>query len=168
MIVLGRIVAPFGIKGWVRIAPFGDDPESWASMPEWWISPDEHAPDEAWKAVSLLDCQEHGKGLIAAFRESPDRNAAEALKGWFVAAPREALPDPGEESYYWADLTGLAVINQDGEALGEVAGLMSTGAHEVLRVVEGDTERLIPFVEAYALDVDLEAGRIVVDWKKDW
>ena len=168
MIVLGRIVAPFGIKGWVRIAPFGDDPESWGEMSQWWISRDDGAADDAWQAVEITECRAHGTGLIAALREVPDRNAAEAVKGWFVGAPREALPEPGDEEYYWADLIGLSVLNKDGEALGEVAGLMSTGAHDVLRAVDGDTERLIPFVAAYVLDVDAAARRITVDWQKDW
>lgn len=168
MIVLGRIVAPFGIKGWVRVAPFGDDPERWGEMPRWWISRDDGAADEAWQAMDLVECRPHGSGLIAAFEQLPDRTAAEAVKGWFVGAPREALPEPDDEEYYWADLVGLSVQNQDGEALGEVAGLMSTGAHDVLRVVDGDAERLIPFVAAYALKVDLEGRRIFVDWQKDW
>jgi len=60
------------------------------------------------------------------------------------------------------------VINREGEALGEVSGLLSTGAHEVLRVQDGEDERLIPFVAAYILEVDEEARRITVDWDKDW
>lgn len=168
MIVMGRIVAPFGIKGWVRIAPFGDDPERWGEMAQWWISRDDKAPAEAWQAVDVTECRMHGTGLIAALEQVADRNAAEAVKGWFVGAPREAMPEPGEEEYYWADLVGLTVLNKDSETLGTVAGLMSTGAHDVLRVVDGDTERLIPFVAAYALEVDLTAGRITVDWQKDW
>ena len=168
MIVLGRIVAPFGIKGWVRIAPFGDDPESWAEMPRWWISPDDNAPDDAWKPVELTGCKPHGTGLVASLREVPDRNAAEDVKGWFVAAPRESMPEPAADTYYWGDLVGLTVVNREGETLGEVAGLLSTGAHDVLRVVSGDDEHLIPFVAAYALQVDLAARRITVDWQKDW
>lgn len=168
MIVLGRIVAPFGIKGWVRVAPYGDDPERWGEMPQWWLCRDDAAADDAWQAMDVVECKLHGSGVIAALEQLPDRNAAEAVKGWFVGAPREALPEPDEEEYYWADLVGLSVCNRDGEALGEVAGLMSTGAHDVLRVVDGDTERLIPFVAAYALEVDLAARRIVVDWQKDW
>lgn len=168
MIVMGRIVAPFGIKGWVRIAPFGDDPESWGEMPQLWISRDDTAPAKAWQTVDVIECRVHGTGLIASLKQVPDRNAADSVKGWFVGAPREAMPEPGEEEFYWADLIGLAVVNKDGEALGEVAGLMSTGAHDVLRVVDGDTERLIPFVAAYALEVDTAARRITVDWQKDW
>jgi 16S rRNA processing protein RimM len=168
MIVLGRIVAPFGIQGWVRISPYGDDPLTWADMPQWWMAQDPDAPAAEWKPVALRDCKEHGGGLIALFEAHQDRNLAESLKGWYVGAPRNVLPATGDNEYYWADLTGLSVENVDGEQLGKVAGLLSTGAHEVLRVVDGDTERLIPFVAAYALDVNLDQGLIRVDWQKDW
>src|SRR5690606_35824513 len=149
-------------------APFGDDPESWAKMPQWWIAPTDDAPTEQWKAVELTACKPHGPGLIASFTETPDRNAAEAIKGWFVAAPREAMPEAGEDTWYWDDLIGLAVANREGEELGAVSSLISTGAHEVLRVQDGKTERLIPFVAAYIIKVDEETRRITVDWSKDW
>lgn len=168
MIVMGRILGPFGVKGWIKINPFGDDPLTWAGMPQWWIADDADAPDDAWKPTRLLECRTHGSGLIAQLEAAPDRTTAEALKGCFVAAPRHAMPATADGEYYWADLIGLKVENAAGESLGEVTGLLSTGAHDVLRVVEGETERLIPFVAAYALDVDMAAGRIRVDWQKDW
>ena len=172
MIVLGRIVAPFGIQGWVKIHPFGDDPASWRKLPHWWLSRDDNAPDAQWKQYTLTACRPHGKGLVAALAEVPDRNAAEAIDGFFIAAPREVLPEPAENEYYWGDLVGLAVINEADEVLGTVSSLLSTGAHDVLQVQDGEgkgaVERLIPFVAAFVLDVDLAARRILVSWQKDW
>lgn len=168
MIVLGRIVAPFGVQGWVRIHPFGDDPLSWRRMAHWWLSAEDGARDEYWKPFRLRSCRAHGKSLVASFEEVPDRNAAEAIAGHFVGAPREALPEPAKDEYYWGDLVGLEVVNEAGEALGSVSGLLSTGAHDVLHVQDGDTERLIPFVAAYVLEVDLAARTIRVAWEKDW
>ncbi|HAF54281.1 MAG TPA: 16S rRNA processing protein RimM [Thauera sp.] len=172
MIVLGRIVAPFGVQGWLKIHPFGDDPAAWRKMPHWWLSLDDNAPDAQWKQYTLTACRAHGKGLVAALAEVPDRNAAEAIDGFFVGAPRDALPQPAEGEYYWGDLVGLTVINEAGEILGTVASLLSTGAHDVLQVQDGDdkggVERLIPFVAAYVLDVDLAAREIRVSWQKDW
>ena len=49
MVVLGRIVAPFGVRGWLKIRPFGDDPEAWRAMPELWLSRDDVASAENWK-----------------------------------------------------------------------------------------------------------------------
>jgi 16S rRNA processing protein RimM len=91
------------------------------------------------------------------------------MKGFFVGAPREALPETEEDEYYWADLIGLEVVNAAGEQLGKVAGLIETGASDVLRVVADDgSERLLPFVAAVVVVVEKEAGLIRVEWGSDW
>jgi 16S rRNA processing protein RimM len=168
MVVLGRITSPFGIKGWLKIHPFGDDPLSWGELPHWWLAPEPETPDGQWVQYSLRGCQAHGKGLIAGFEGIADRSAAEAFSGWYIAVPRESLPRTEENEYYWGDLVGMAVCDEAGEPLGEVTGLLSTGVHDVLQVQDGDRERLIPFVAAYVLDVDLEARSIRTAWQKDW
>ena len=168
MIVLGRITAPFGVRGWVKIQPFGDDPDSWMRMPSWWLGADEKAADEGWQAHEIKDCTPHGKGLVAHFDGIDDRNAAEKLIGLYVGAPREALPTTAGDEFYWADLVGLEVVNLADERLGHVADLLSGGAHEVLRVRTGDKERLLPFVAAVVKEVDLAGRKIRVDWASDW
>lgn len=168
MIVLGRISEAFGIQGWVRVQAFGDDPLSWRRMSKWWLCSDADAADAAWRPVGLRACRAQGKGIVAAFDEVEDRNGAEALAGLYIGAPREALPETASGEYYWGDLVGLSVENKAGVALGTVDSLVSTGAHDVLQVRDGEAERLIPFVAAYVLDVDLDAKRILVDWEADW
>jgi 16S rRNA processing protein RimM len=168
MIVLGRVAAPFGVKGWLRIRPFGDDPLSWRKIPHWWLGPDDKAPAERWQRHGLHDCRVHGDGLVASLDGIADRAAAENVKGWYVAVPRETLPKTADDEYYWNDLLGLAVENEAGEVLGVIDGLIPTGAHDVLRVRDGDEERLIPFVAALVVNVDLGARRVRVAWQKDW
>lgn len=169
MIVLGRISGAFGVQGWIKLHAFGDDPLSWRSMPTWWLSADDAAPASQWQAFTLRACRAHGKGIVAALDGVGDRDAAEALAGRYVGAPRAALPKPAENEYYWADLIGLEVRNIRDEALGTVSGLISTGAHDVLQLRdESGEERLIPFVAAYVLDVDEAARLIRVDWDRDW
>lgn len=163
MIVLGRITAPYGVMGWVRIHPFGDDPLSWRRMPEWWIG------DEGrWQAHRLKDCRMQGGQLVAGFEGVGDRGAADALCGQYVGAPRQALPANAPGEYYWAELIGLEVETLTGQTLGRVEGLIETGANAVMRVRAGDTERLLPFVDAVVFEVDRDAGRIRVDWQADW
>ncbi len=169
MIVLGRITAPFGIRGWVKIQIFGDDPQAWAQMPRWWLGAKEHAEDAAWQARRLAECKLHGKGLVARFEGIEDCNSAEQLVRLYVGAPREALPKTAQNEFYWADLVGLDVVNQAGVRLGRVAELVRTGAHEVLDVRdEDDSRRLLPFVAAVVKEVDLAGRRIRVDWERDW
>ncbi|MDR2032244.1 MAG: ribosome maturation factor RimM [Azoarcus sp.] len=168
MIVLGRIAAPFGVKGWFRVKAFGDDPLSWREMPHWWIAAADDLPVAQWSRRALLACQAHHKGLIASLEGIADRTAAEAVGGWYIAAPRQALPSPEEGEYYWGDLVGMAVLDEAGTPLGEVIGLLSTGAHDVLQVRNGEAERLIPFVAAHVTRVDPGARTIYTLWHKDW
>lgn len=163
--VLGRLSDPYGIRGWLRLHPFGDDPARWAEMPVWWIGRE----GEAWQEVRLLQLREHGDGLVVQLEGIQDRTQAESYKGWLVGAPRAALPPTDEDEFYWADLIGLRVVNLAGEALGTVAGLIETGANDVLQVHAADgEERLLPFVDAVVRRVDRAAGLIEVDWERDW
>ncbi|MBM3392233.1 MAG: ribosome maturation factor RimM [Betaproteobacteria bacterium] len=169
MIVLGRISAPYGILGWVKVQLFGDDLRSLSEMPRWWLAAEENAADAAWQAKVLAECKPHGKGLVARFEGVGDRNAALRLTGMYLGAPREALPKPEQNEYYWADLIGLEVVNESGEHLGRVAELVRAGAHEVLDVRgESGTRQLMPFVAAVVKEVDVAAGWIRVDWGADW
>jgi 16S rRNA processing protein RimM len=166
VIVLGRIVVPYGVRGWVKIHPFGDDPDSWRKMSRWWLGAD---PDgDVWQEMEVRGLRAHGAGWVAKLEGVDDRAAAEQLDGWYIGAPREAMPGTGRNEYYWADLVGLAVTNEQGESLGKVDSLIETGAHQVLVVKHGETERLLPFVETVVKGVDVPNGCIRVEWGKDW
>lgn len=166
MIVLGRIVAAYGIKGWVRVRPFGDDPQAWCDMPQWWLG---CAPDGTeWTPGVPTAVRFQGHDLVAKLAGIDDRNAAERLDGLYVAAPREALPATAEQEYYWADLVGLDVVNEQDEALGRIDSLLETGANAVLVVKDGEEQRLLPFVAQVVKSVDVEARQVRVAWGKDW
>lgn len=171
MIVLGQITAPYGVKGWVRLHPFGDDPDSWRSMKCWWVGHDGQNSFD-WRTYQLQDFRLQGKDWVVKLSGVDSRDAAEALKGQLVGAPRSELPatEPGE--YYWADLIGLKVINEQQEALGCIAELIESGAHAVLvvRAGEGDqaVERLLPFVGQVVKEVNVAGGQVIVDWGSDW
>lgn len=165
IVVLGRLAEPYGIRGWLKLHAFGDDPLDWAQMPVWWISRE----GEPWRECELKGLKVHGNGLVVLLDGVPDRTAAEAMKGVLVGAPRAALPTTDEDEFYWADLLGLEVVNTAGERLGKVAGLIETGASAVLRVVgEDGVEHLLPFVSAVVQAVEKEAGLIRVEWGSDW
>lgn len=168
MVVLGRIVVPYGIKGWVKVHPFGDDPASWQRIPSWWLAKSPETGD--WTARKLEGLRFHGKSLIAKLEGVDDRTAAEALDGFYVGAAREELPQNAENEFYWADLVGLEVMNEAGETLGKVTSLIEAGAHQVLVVQDegGTREHLLPFVADVVKEVAVAAGRIRVAWGKDW
>lgn len=167
-IVLGKIVGAYGVQGWVRVHPFADDPSSWGRMQAWQLGREDEAP-ETWREVAPLRSKLQSDGLLVQLEGVTDRTAAEALKGSLVGAARAVLPATGKDEYYWADLIGLDVVNGRDERLGAVKELIESAASDVLVVVADDgTERLLPFVSAVVLDVDVAAKRIRVEWEADW
>ncbi len=96
-----------------------------------------------------------------------DRDQADALKGREIAIPRDLLPALQAGEYYWSDLVGLKVENTKGQLLGQVERLFESGANPVV-IVAGEREQLLPFVEAVVRDVDLDAGKLLVDWELDY
>lgn len=168
MVVLGRITAPYGIKGWVKLHPFGDDPIAWRQIPEWWLSPEADALPVDWRSADLDDFRAHGSSWIAKFKHIHDRAGAEELVGQFVACPREKLPQTSADEYYWDDLIGLQAINLQGENLGQIERLAETGANVVMFVSDGERERLLPFVASVIRQVEAASGRVLVDWGSDW
>lgn len=171
MIVLGRITAPYGVKGWLHLHPFGDDPASWRGIKRWWLGQDEQE-FSTWRAYPLQMMRLHGKSWVVKLTGVDDRDAAERLVGSFFGAPRGELPATDENEFYWADLVGLAVVNERQESLGQVAEMIESGAHAVMVVQDGEgkeaKKRLLPFVDPLVKDVDIAAGRITVAWERDW
>lgn len=161
MVVMGRIANAHGVRGWVKIQPFTEYLDSLLDYPVWQIAPTEQGP---WRAAEVKQAEAHAKFVVAQLPDCPDRTAAEKLRGWLVAVPRSAMPEPEEDEFYWSDLMGLSVVNLAGQALGTVHNLLETGANDVL-VVQGEHgEVLIPFIANAVLKVDLAARQIQVDW----
>jgi 16S rRNA processing protein RimM len=159
---MGRIVAPFGVKGWVKIQPFTATTESLLAYPTWWIG---HHGD--WREHEVSVARTQGRAVLALLEGCGQREAAAALRGSEVAVPREQLPQTQANEYYWADLIGLSVVDNAEREFGRVTDILHTGANDVL-VVAGSRERLIPFITNVIREVDLAAGVIRVDWGADY
>lgn len=159
---MGRVAVPFGVKGWIRIQSFSEEIEALDDYDVWYLG-----RGSVWQSYSVLDIKLHGNGLVALLDGVEDRDAALALRSREIAVPRALLPPAPENQYYWSDLIGLTVVNEQGVVLGDIAQLLESGAHDVL-VVRGDRERLIPFVGPIVRTVDLAARRVLVDWQPDY
>jgi 16S rRNA processing protein RimM len=158
---MGRIVAPYGVRGWLRVQPQTEAIDGLLAYPTWWLG-----RDGEWREHRLLEGRVHGAGLVAHLAGCEDRDQAASIAGSRVAVPRSALPPAPEGEYYWCDLVGMTVVNLQGEVLGQVAEIVATGANDVL-VVRGERERLIPFVGTFVERVEPENSRVLVDWHPD-
>ena len=163
---MGRVTAPFGVKGWVKIYALTAQLGNLLDYPVWWLG-----HDGDWREMRVAAAKVHGKTLVAQLAGIDEREAAMALKGLEVAVPREQLPGAAEGEFYWADLIGLRVVNRDAHEFGRVVRVMQTGANDVLVVAGGngnERETLIPFIGGTIRQVDLAAGVISVDWGRDY
>lgn len=161
---MGRVVGPFGVRGWIKVQPFTALPDGLLGYPTWWLG---EGPGQ-WTSREVEEGAVHGKVLVAKLKGCDTREESARLKGLEVAIPRSRLPSGAQGEYYWADLVGLQVRNLRNEPLGRVVRLMETGANDVLVVQEGQRQRLIPFVGAVVVTVDLQKSEIVVDWGADY
>lgn len=159
--VLGRIGAPFGVHGWLKVQSFTDPLEGIAGYPDWEL----HRGASLGRR-SVLEWKRAGSGIAVRLEGIESREAAQALTGAEVRVERAALPPTAPGEFYWHDLVGLEASSPQGVPLGRVAGILELPAHPVL-VLEGERERLVPLVRERLVKVDLEAGRLVLDWHPD-
>lgn len=156
---VGRISGVFGVKGWVKVFSFTEVRENILNYSPWLLKKDSEA-----KLVNVIDGKLQGKAVVAKLDGVNDRDQAAGLMGWDIFITPGQLPKVAKGEYYWSDLIGLNVETSLGVQLGTVDSLLETGANDVL-IVKGERQRAIPFLQGQTIiDIDLNIGRIVVDW----
>lgn len=159
---MGRVAVPYGVRGWVNVLPDTEYLDGLFDYPRWWIN-----TETGWCEFSVEEAKVHGDHLVAKLEGVADRDQAFKLKGKQIAVPREQLPEPDENEYYWSDLIGVQVVNLQHVDLGRVTEVFATGANDVM-VVKGERERLIPFIDQVVLEVDVAEKHMAVDWDADF
>lgn len=152
---MGRVAGSYGVRGWVKVAA---EPDALAAQRTWWVGG---------RALAVEEAKSHSGNLLAKLEGIESREQARALTGKTVSVRRADLPEPAAGIYYWCDLLGLEVVNEQSLVLGVVKEMFSNGVHDVMAVA-GERKRLIPWVPAVVADVDLAARVIRVKWETDW
>ena len=109
--VLGRIGAPFGVQGWLKVQSYTDPPEGIAGYPVWELH---RGSSLGRKAV--LEWKRAGSGVAVRLEGVDSREAAQALTGAEVRVERAELPPTAPGEYYWHDLIGLDAFSLAGRA----------------------------------------------------
>jgi 16S rRNA processing protein RimM len=158
---LGRLGAPFGVRGWLHVESFTEPVEGLLEYPVWTLR---LASGERVRR-ELSEGRAHGAGLVVRLAELSDRDAAAALTGAWVEIERAALPKPAKGEFYRSDLLGFAVRNLEGADLGVVSHFVDAprGAVMVTRDA-GGAEHWVLAQPAHLKKVDLAGRTIVVDW----
>lgn|SRR5450830_340954 len=195
MVVMGRIVAPYGVFGWLKVVPDTEAFDGLFDYDNWWLG-----KGDDWREMVVETAKVHNDVIVVKLKGIDDRDAALACKGKQIAVPRAQLPEAEENEYYWSDLIGLRVKNLQGIDFGLIVDVFETGANDVI-VVKPDVvkpealkqeaaseapvekavlskskvdvkdkpqERLLPFTAAVVLEVDIKAQTMLVDWDADF
>jgi len=158
-IPVARLTRPHGVRGAMKVYPYGESLASKGAGEEVFAGPSEK---EA-RRLTLDDLRPQGRFLVVRFREVTRREEAEALAGAEIFLPARLLPPLEDGEYYHFQLLGLRVETESGDALGRLKAVLETGAHDVYAVEDdGGGEWLLPAVEEVVLRVDLEAGCMIV------
>lgn len=155
-IVLAKIADVHGIKGLVKIFPYGEDISLLESIEPLYAEN---------KAVKITLKNALGKFILAEIEGVSTREDAEKLKGHELSVDKDALPelDHEEDGYYHHDLIGLKALNEAGEEIGTVIAVDNYGAGDLLEIRKSTGEKfLLPFTDEYVPVVDLENGHVTI------
>jgi 16S rRNA processing protein RimM len=162
-LVIGKIGAPYGVKGWVKINSYTDESTGIFDYTPWFVSDGKTYLVEQWRP--------NGKALVAKLEKIDSRDDAERIKNCDISIQAEQLPALDGDDFYWRDLIGMQVETLEGYGLGTVKELFETGANDVMLVKArsndafGHKERMLPFIrESVIKNVDMQAKIITVDW----
>ncbi len=157
-LIVGKIGAPYGVKGWVKVFSPSHTPETLREYQTWHIK-----AKNGWEILTTDARKQHDNHLIVHITGIDDRDKVKQFTNKEIAILKSELPEAKKNEFYWKDLEGLAVITKQGEKLGQIDYMMETGSHDVM-VVVGDKRQLIPFVlEKTVLSVDLKKREMIDD-----
>ncbi len=165
-IIVGRLGGAHGVLGWMKIMSYTRPKENIFTYSPWLI----HV-NNTWQEIEIEDSQQRGERLLVKMSGIENPEEARNYLNCDIAITREQLPELENGKYYWHDLVGLEVFNQDQVSLGMISNITETGANDVLvinKVGENKNNILIPLVmDVYVKQVDLVAKTMQVDWQID-
>lgn len=160
MVAIGKVVAPHGVKGEIRVYPYSDFLSRCHHLKQIWLTG--ATGDDAFP-VKVESAAIHKGMWVFSLDGYSDRDKAETLRGLMVQIPiseRVSLP---EGQFYLDEIIGLQVYETDGSLLGEVKDVLQPGGNDVY-VVEGGARRvMVPAVKEMVKEIDLNSGKMIVD-----
>lgn len=159
LVAIGRIIAPHGLKGTVKVEPMTDFPERYHQTDAVWI-----AGNGILEKLHVDQVRVQGRFLLVDFQELQTIEAAERLRGCFIQVEPDNLVPLPEGHYYLFQLIGLQVYTLEGEHLGELVEVLQTSANDVYRVSRPERKDiLLPALKQVIKEIDLQGGKVTVD-----
>ena len=162
-IIIGKIVAPHGVRGDIRILPLTEKPELFLDL--------EYLLLEGGKKLTVKNARFQKRMILVTTKEVTSMNEAELLRDKNIYIKAEDLPELEEDEFYVADLVGIPVYDLEGKQIGTFKDSLSTGSNDVYIIaVPGAKDILVPALKEYFKEINLAEKRIVVklpEWTEE-
>lgn len=157
-IPVGKVTKTHGLRGELKFYPSMED-DWFAEVRQVRLGDDDPGNDFAEFTVQSV----RGKDVprIIKFREIDTLEGAGELAGKSLYLPRDAFPELPADEYYWFQIEGLAVYDEDGRYYGRIEEIIRTGSNDVYVVRDDKKELLLPMIDTVVKTVDLEAGKLI-------
>ena len=163
--IVGKIKGPHGLKGFVKVSSYTDPPVNLKSFSAVYLSNDEGLN---WGNLLEFDLRPNNRDFLGVIEGVTNRDEALSLNGALVGVDRNDFEVLEEGEFYWSDLLGSSVENQEGFRFGIVKRFIETGSNDVMEIEKHGAILLIPFSSKYLISIDPEKRLIIVDWEKEW
>jgi 16S rRNA processing protein RimM len=157
LVAVGKVVKPHGIRGALKVAPYGETLGEMKAGEKLFIEA------EGQRQLTLVGLRAQNRVLIAQFEGIESREQAEAITGKDILVDKDRLPGLPSGEYYHFQLIGLSVETKEAKPLGTLISVLETGSHDVYVVDSDGKELLIPAIEEVIGEVDLLNGKLIVD-----
>ena len=159
LVPIGRIVRPHGIKGALKIFPYGETLSTASPGEKLLLQAVEETGESG---LTIIELRPQAKYWIGRFEEISTVDQARELSASEVFVPRDRLPPLEEGEFYQFQLIGLTAQTKEGRILGTVRGIIETGGNDVYVLDCEGKELLIPAVEDVVCEIDLARKRMIV------
>jgi 16S rRNA processing protein RimM len=157
LLTIGRITAPHGLKGEVRVHPETDFPERLADIKDVFL-----VDSAGVRPAVIVGSRAHGAVVLMRFEGVTSIDDAERLRGAALAIPLESAGPLAPDTYYVHEILGMHVVTEEGRALGVVSEVLRAPANDVYVVRGQHGETLVPALRAVVRSVDRGARKMVV------
>lgn len=165
LILIGKIVNAVGLKGELKVYNYCETKERFETLENVYVSKNDNLElcDKSVELHKILNVRYKEHMVILKVDSCDDRNQAESLKNMYIYMLEEDLEELPEGVYYVKDLVGFDVYGDNGEFVGKLKDI-DTNYPQRLYVIERHSKAdvLIPGVDEFILDTDIENKRIIV------
>ena len=154
-IVIGKIIAPHGVRGEFRLMPLTENPDRYLEMKKLLL--------ENGKEFTITSARFHKNMVLIKTEEITSMDEVELLRGQNVVVNTKDLPPLEQGRFYVADLIGFAVVTLENEDVGKLSDVITTGSNDVFVVKStSGKEIMIPAIDTHIKEIDTKSRTIKV------